>query len=64
MNENLIETTSDLRPDLTITWHDKTIEDIYSEMDISPSVGLTTEQVGCSLYPEAKAEQPFSGVET
>ena len=45
MNENLIETTSDMRPDLTITWHDKTIEDIYSEMDISPSVGLTSEQI-------------------
>jgi len=45
MNENLLEKTSDLQPYLTISWHDKNIEDIYAEMDTSPTEGLTTEQV-------------------
>ncbi len=45
MNEKSSQNRSDLQPDLTITWHDKTIEDIYSEMDTSPTVGLTDDQV-------------------
>ncbi len=45
MNEKVRKETPDLQPDLTTTWHDKTIEDIYAQMDISPTEGLTGDQV-------------------
>jgi Ca2+-transporting ATPase len=45
MTEKSSQHTSDLQPDLTITWHDKTIEDIYAEMGTSSTEGLTDDQV-------------------
>ena len=34
-----------LEPDLVLTWHDKTIEDVFKELGSNPSTGLFTDEV-------------------